>query len=314
MEKNLKRQIVKAAAAVKNKVKKMRDIEMENNSILESVFKPITSPLNEMVEKSKTCSQTKGVQFETSSPLDKDKTLKRDSNIEFDVFSPRDSNDSDESYENSEKSDNEENEESFKSVQSGSSDQEISSWSMSSKTLQDVPFGVRNERGKHMMGSSRVTLFDDYIQVGANKYKYTPGIKELLFKKVPNISAITDEDLRHYKIMLLETNVHRREFDPNKPIRSNRGRKYLNIIKPLFKLRKVSASTDSSQPDLLHQGKGLPLLKQWKKNVDYVYWDNPNELVERLKLLIASKDAGNTGLDNEIISIIEELRESNIIP
>lgn len=45
-----------------------------------------------------------------------------------------------------------------------------------------------------------------------------------------------------------------------------------------------------------------------------LYWDDPNELVERLKLLIASKDAGNTGLDNEIISVVEELRESGIIP
>lgn len=319
MEKNLKREIVKAAAAVKNKVKKMRDIEMENNSILESVFKPITSPLNKMIEKSKTPSETleNEGKFETSSPLDKDKTLKRDSSIGFNVFSPRNSNDSDKSNENSGKSDYEENDESFKSFksgESGSSDQEISSWSKSSETLQDVPFGVRKERGKLMMGSSRVILSDDYIQVGANKYKNTRGINELLFKKVPNLSSITDEDLRHYKIMLLETNVHRREFDPHKPIRSNRGRKYLNIIKPLFKLRKVSASTDSSQPDLLYQGKGLPLLKQWKKNVDYVYWDDPNELVERLKLLIASKDAGNTGLDNEIISIIEELRESGIIP
>jgi hypothetical protein len=35
--------------------------------------------------------------------------------------------------------------------------------------------------------------------------------------------------------------------------------------------------------------------------------------VERLKLLCASKQAGNTGVDNEIISIIEELREENII-
>lgn len=32
-----------------------------------------------------------------------------------------------------------------------------------------------------------------------------------------------------------------------------------------------------------------------------------------LKLLIASRDAGNTGLENEIIAIIEELRESGLV-
>lgn len=320
MEKNIKRQIANAAEAVKKKVRKMRDIETEKSSILESVFKPITNPLNKMMEKEKKYpKRLENVFLETSSPLEKDKTLKRESDIGFNVFSSGDKvlDGSEESSEDSEKSDCEvdTNNDSFKTVESGSSDHsfDISSWSKSSENLKGIPFGVRNERGKLMMGATRVGLHDDYIQVGANKYKITSGINELLFKKVPDLSMITDEDIRHYKLMLLETNAHRRDYDPLKPIKSNRGRKYLNIIKPLFKLRKVSASTDTSQPDT-HEGQGLSILKKWKKNVDYVYWDDPNELIDRLKLLIASKDAGNTGLDNEIISIVEELRESGIIP
>ncbi|KAK9681124.1 hypothetical protein QE152_g38561 [Popillia japonica] len=38
-----------------------------------------------------------------------------------------------------------------------------------------------------------------------------------------------------------------------------------------------------------------------------------NELVERLKLLIASQQAGHTGHNNEIASIIEELKEAGVI-
>lgn len=49
------------------------------------------------------------------------------------------------------------------------------------------------------------------------------------------------------------------------------------------------------------------------KGINYTYWDDPNELVERLRLLTASQTAGHTGHDNEIISIIEELREADII-
>ena len=49
------------------------------------------------------------------------------------------------------------------------------------------------------------------------------------------------------------------------------------------------------------------------KKVDFVYFDDINEIVERLKLLISSKIAGHTGHENEIISILEELREANII-
>lgn len=45
----------------------------------------------------------------------------------------------------------------------------------------------------------------------------------------------------------------------------------------------------------------------------YKYWNNVNELVARLRLLVSSKSSGHTGHDNEILSIIEELREADII-
>lgn len=54
-------------------------------------------------------------------------------------------------------------------------------------------------------------------------------------------------------------------------------------------------------------------MKRFYPNTDYIYWDNPNELVDRLKLLIASQSAGNTNHTNEINSIIEELKEAGII-
>lgn len=46
---------------------------------------------------------------------------------------------------------------------------------------------------------------------------------------------------------------------------------------------------------------------------DYVYWDDPNELVDRLRLLVSSSHAGHSGHVNEINSIVEELREVGII-
>lgn len=44
-----------------------------------------------------------------------------------------------------------------------------------------------------------------------------------------------------------------------------------------------------------------------------MYWNDLNELVDRLRLLVASTIAGHTGHNNEIISIIEELREADIV-
>lgn len=44
-----------------------------------------------------------------------------------------------------------------------------------------------------------------------------------------------------------------------------------------------------------------------------MYWDDPNELVQGLAILHATKQAGNTGVNNEIISIEEELCKIGII-
>lgn len=185
-------------------------------------------------------------------------------------------------------------------------DPNMTSWSIINiEYLKDVPFGIRPDHGKLMMGSALVTITDEQITVGRVKFKKTPGLMELLTKRSPELSFITKEDTKNYKFMLLETNVHRRDFDPSKPIKSNKGKKYLTVIKPLF--------GDCTSTDHKVQGSGLPVLKKWKKNIDYVYWDDPNELVERPKLFIASQDAGNTGLDNEILSIIEEHNESGLL-
>lgn len=67
---------------------------------------------------------------------------------------------------------------------------------------------------------------------------------------------------------------------------------------------------------LKRTGKGLiPRYKIAQRNshLDYVYWDDPNELVDRLRLLIAEQAAGNLSHTNEIHSIIEELREGGYI-
>jgi len=40
---------------------------------------------------------------------------------------------------------------------------------------------------------------------------------------------------------------------------------------------------------------------------------DPNALCERLELLMASKEAGNTGLRNEIVSILDQLLRQKIL-
>lgn len=272
----------------------IQNLKTDNENILESVFKPITEPLNIMIKNKSLNKENNNMDSKIQQNDDNEtpslETIK--ANESSDDTSDSDANVSDISAS------------SFKSFNSKTN----SAWSLSSEVFEDVPFGVRLDHGILKLGTSRVSVTNDTITIGRQPYDKTPGLNELLFKKSPDMTLVTKEDLSNYKKMLMYTNAHRRDYDPEKPIKSNKGFKYVHVIKPLFKFCTPLSSTES-----LKQGSGLPLFKKVKENVDYVYWDDPNELVERLKLLLASRDAGNTGLENEIISIIEELRENSTI-
>ena len=87
-----------------------------------------------------------------------------------------------------------------------------------------------------------------------------------------------------------------------------KSKKYNKYIGPFLNTKALKRKTV--------EGSGLlPKYKIARKNMsmDYVYWDDPNELVDRLRLLIAEQSAGNPSHVNEIHSIIEELREGDYI-
>jgi hypothetical protein len=365
MEKDLKQQIVKSAMAVKRKVEMIKAAKNSSDLALDTIFRPIVRPLNQLANKNKEKHHPEK-RASYNPPLKKIKSSKSenshassqeaDLNEDFDESLSEDFNDNgikgvveEEEYDDDfdeplseDFNDNgsegvveeeEHNQDlyqksnktliaspkdaspnvsvgSFKSFQSSPSIKSQSlSWSTSSEVMNDIPFGIKNERGKLILGKTRVHDDGETLKIGNRTFKRTLGLKELLYQRKPNLQVITDNDLQNYKLLLLETNAHRRNCDPTKPINSNKGFKYMNIIKPLFKhSRNLTTSTES-----ISEGKGLKLMKNLKNNTDYIYWDDPNELVERLKLLFASRDAGNTGLDNEIIAIIEELQEAGII-
>lgn len=323
IEKKNKQEIIKSANAVKRKVKQMQESNADNNIIIDTMFKPITEPLNRIASDSSWKSREKNIETtdkiftnyseeKEHSSIDPEEEYAIDDSDEaklnktiLDYSSASDGNNSETIDSDNDKSI------SFRTVESDSASPRPGSlsWSLTSEVFKDVPFGVRLERGKHMMGTARVIISDHSVTIAGQKYLKTPGLSELLFNKTPNFKLLRESDLENYKRILLTTNAHRRDFDPRKPIKSNKGIKYLNIIRPMFKnVKSCTTSTES-----LAQGFGLPSLKRMKKNTDYVYWDDPNELVDRLKLLIASRDAGNTGLNGEILSIVEELRENGII-
>lgn len=158
------------------------------------------------------------------------------------------------------------------------------------------------------LGRAVLEIDGNDIVLDGLRYKGTAGLYELIFKNRPQ--GYTKHDEERYQDILKRTNVHHRDYDPSKQIRGNKGYKYTHVIKPLtFRSR---ASTVSGSTG----GRGHALGSHMSVSsapYQFVYWDDINELVDRLKLLVASEQAGHTGHSNEIASIIEELKEAEVI-
>ncbi|XP_071573132.1 uncharacterized protein [Temnothorax nylanderi] len=166
----------------------------------------------------------------------------------------------------------------------------------------DTVYGVYFSNDGIMLGNKRFDVDNaDNKIIDGIRYAGTRGLYELIFKKIPNDEIYTGEDdMQKYKSILLMTNAHKRNHDAHARLNGNRGYKYRQIIAPLISGKKA--------------GKGIPRAMTLNDNkMDYVHWDDPNELVDRLQLLKASRLAGHNGHDNEILSIIEELCEAGLI-
>ena len=97
----------------------------------------------------------------------------------------------------------------------------------------DIVYGVYFDENGTMLDNKKFNVdSDDTIIIDGVRYKDTPGLYELIFKKIPN-AIYTENDKRTYKHILLMTNAHRRDNNARMPIKSNKGHKYKNIIAPL---------------------------------------------------------------------------------
>lgn len=159
---------------------------------------------------------------------------------------------------------------------------------------------------KLKLGNALLEIDGQDIVIDGIRYKGTAGLYELIFKNKP--VGYDKSDQERYKDILRRTSVHHRDYDSAKQVRGSKSHKYTHVIKPLTFRRR--SSTVSGRGQRLENGVDM-LYSQ--APYQFVYWDNINELVDRLKLLIASQQAGHTGHRNEISSIVEELKEAGVI-
>lgn len=150
-------------------------------------------------------------------------------------------------------------------------------------------------------------------------YIGTPGLYELLFKKHP--IGFKETDVNNYVDIVRRTNALFIDNDPTKRKRTlprDIRDKHMFIILPKLETRPRSSLPVSSKSTVTTRrqakmGGALSSMDLTNKTVEYRYFDNFNEIVDRLRLLVSSTISGNNNLGNEIKSIIEELREGRVI-
>ena len=111
--------------------------------------------------------------------------------------------------------------------------------------------------------------------------------------RVPPVygSYFTSEDYENYSKLMIKTNALRVDNNPenNKP-KSNSSYKWTKILSNIWKNRRD------------YEGSGVIMISS-----------DPNTLLERLDLLLASQEAGHTGVGNELVNICDELKRQSLL-
>ena len=158
------------------------------------------------------------------------------------------------------------------------------------KPFRDKTFGVRKKGGRHYTGDQHIIIQDNDIILtkGGERFMGTSGLWELITSKNPK--NFTEKDYGEYKGIMLLTYALHHDYSPNNPCpRGSGSTKWLTLLSPIWHRGKFA-------------GKGIVIMPS-----------NPNALLERLDLLLASQEAGHTGVRNELVSICDELKRQGVL-
>ena len=152
----------------------------------------------------------------------------------------------------------------------------------------DTTFGMRNEEGLYYIGNKHATIVNNNIIIENEIFKGTPGLWELLMSKKPKY--FFEDDYKNYTRLMLKTNALHRNYDPKNPYPRASDSDKWNLIRLIWARRGE------------YEGKGVVVIS-----------GDPNALLERLDLLLASQEAGHTGVGNELVSICDELKRQGVL-
>ena len=159
--------------------------------------------------------------------------------------------------------------------------------------FRDRKFGIRKEKG-HYIGKTHVIIKDNDIIIPktGERLEGTTGLWELIMSKNPK--NFTEMDYDNYRYLITTSKVLHRGDNPKNPYPKASGSyKWMFLLRPIW---------FGLEPKEGYKGKGVVVIPS-----------DPNALLERLDLLLASQKAGQTGVRNELVSICDELKRQGVL-
>ena len=174
--------------------------------------------------------------------------------------------------------------------------------SLGSKEGIDRTFGIHKKDGKYHIGNKPITIKGNNIIIENNEYEGTKGLWELIIFKNPD--NYTEDDYLNYINLLVQTNTIYQGNNPNQNrAKSSGGDKWNKLISPVWEhIKESKKPLERKRRQQDPTGDGLKILPS-----------DPNALIDRFDLLFSSKKAGHTGVRNEIVSILDELKRQGVI-
>ena len=180
--------------------------------------------------------------------------------------------------------------------------------------------GLYSEDDNLKIGYRPVKIENDDIIIDDERFKGTVGLWELITSKdIPDISEYGAEDLAGYITIM---HITKATYDKNNK-RVGGNDKMNKLIKPLVK----ALEEDKSGNKLItkinkHFGfeeeeyevpASISLTPTKGTGLPKILPSDPNALIDRFDLLFSSKKAGHTGVRNEIVSILDELKRQGVL-
>ena len=160
--------------------------------------------------------------------------------------------------------------------------------------FRDKKFGIRKEKGHHYIGNKHVIIKNNDIIIvkTGEKLEGTRGLWELIMSKNPQ--NFSDMDYDNYRYLITMSNVLHRGDNPKNPYpKASGSHKWTFLLSPIW---------FGLKPKKGQEGSGVVVIPS-----------DPNALLERLDLLLASQEAGHTGVRNELVSICDELKRQGVL-